>query len=148
MAEVVQIAQEANPRSLIENRHWDGALILGPAIVAPLNDVQITNSSFNAPPEALFVEVEEHRPIVGFVGLRNVSFNDCVFQNVGIAGTREAIETFRAVMDQAAVQGQASFSVSSRTPSEADSSAASPPPTAEGAPSAAGSAAPPPAPSD
>lgn len=95
MPEVVQIAQEANRRSLIENRRWDGALILGPAVLAPLDNVQISNSAFDALPEALFIEVPEGSSVVGVIGIRNVIFNDCEFRSVGIAGTRASIENFR-----------------------------------------------------
>jgi hypothetical protein len=95
MLEIVNIAQEANRRSMIENRRWDGALILGPAVLAPLKDVQISNSSFDALPESLFLQVDEDRHLVGVVGVQNVVFNDCEFRNVGIVGTPASIAQFQ-----------------------------------------------------
>jgi hypothetical protein len=100
MPEIVQIAQEANRRSMIENRRWVGALILGPAVLAPLDAVQITNSSFDAPPDAVFIAIEDNRPVVGVIGLRNVVFDDCQFQQVGIAGTPASIASFRQGMEE------------------------------------------------
>lgn len=111
MPEVVQIAQEANRRSLIENRRWDGALILGPAVLAPLGNVQISNSAFDALPEALFIEVPEDRPVVGVIGLQNVVFNDCEFRNVGIAGTAASIQTFRDGLASSGVGALATHNV-------------------------------------
>ena len=83
---------------MIENRSWDGAIIVGPAVLAPLQDVSILNSSFDAPAEGIFIEVSGDRPIVGVIGLRNVTINDCQFQNIGIIGTAESIAQFRRGM--------------------------------------------------
>lgn len=104
MARVVQIADEANRRSMIENARWEGAIIMGPAVLAPLEDVTITNSSFGAPPEALFIEIPENRVVIGIIGLKNVSFDDCEFRNVAIAGTPESIATFHAGITEGAPQ--------------------------------------------
>jgi len=95
MAEVVRIANEADRHSLIENARWEGAIIMGPAVIAPLNDVTITNSNWGAPTEALFIEIDEDRPVVGLIGLKNVTFNDCEFRNIAIAGTPDSIADFK-----------------------------------------------------
>ena len=96
MAQLVQIAQEANRRSMIEDQSWTGAIIVGPAILAPLERVEIRNSSFDGDPDALFIEIPEGRGVIGVIGLKNVEFDDCEFRNIGIAGTPESISRFRA----------------------------------------------------
>jgi hypothetical protein len=92
---IVSLCEEANERSMIEHRVFNKALVLGPAIIAPLERVTLTNSSFAGSPEALFIEVAEDRPIIGAIGLRDVTFSECRFENVGIMGTRESIAQFR-----------------------------------------------------
>jgi hypothetical protein len=88
-------ASEANRRWFVEDREWNGAIILGPAVVIPFENVQIISSNFDVPPEILFVELPLDRPVVGFVGLRNVTFRDCQFQGVGFAAPAEVIASFR-----------------------------------------------------
>ena len=100
VAVVVQIAQEADWQGLIENRRFEGALILGPAVLAPLDNVSFSNCVFDAPPEALFVEVNEGRPAVGMVVLRNLVFEKCRFQNVALAGTRETLRPLQSTINQ------------------------------------------------
>ena len=72
------------------------AIIVGPAILAPLERVEIRNSSFEGDPDALFIEIPEGRGVIGVIGLKNVEFDDCEFRNIGIAGTPESISRFRA----------------------------------------------------
>lgn len=102
MAEIVEIAGEANRRSIIENAEWNGAIIVGPAVLAPLENVSFLNSTFDADADSLFIEVPEGRGIVGVIGLKNVTFNDCEFRNVGVAGTPASITKFREGMESTA----------------------------------------------
>ncbi len=80
---------------MLEDRTWKGAVIVGPAVLAPLDHVTFANSSFDGDPESLFINLEDGRKYIGLIGLKNVTFDDCEFRNIGIAGTADSIEAFR-----------------------------------------------------
>ena len=91
------LAREADGRSLIEGRTFENALLLGPAIIAPLEHIEMHTCTWEAPnPDALFIEVEEARQLIGVVGLRAVTFTSCTFRNVGVIGPRGTIDFFKA----------------------------------------------------
>jgi hypothetical protein len=94
--EVVRLAELAAKSSSIEDVEFDDCELLGPAVVAPLENLTIDGSNFDAPPEALFIEVEDGRYVVGVIALRNVTIRNCRIRNVAILGTRESIAAFRS----------------------------------------------------
>ena len=93
--QVVRIADEVSVNGVIENRQFENALIVGPAVLAPLEGAAITDCTFDATPSSLFIEVPGGRTVLGVVGLRNTSFTRCEFRSIGLIGTREMIETMR-----------------------------------------------------
>jgi hypothetical protein len=95
VASVVQIATEADTNSMVENRDFKNAVIVGPAVLIPLKNVALRNSSFDGPEDAIFIELREDQTVVGFIGLQNVTFDACRFQNVALAGTAESIAKIR-----------------------------------------------------
>jgi hypothetical protein len=88
---VIKIADLADSRSLIEDRKFEGAEILGPAVLAPLEGVHIANSTFGGTFDSVFREVPEGQALTGVVGLRRVVFDGCRFINIGFVGTPEFI---------------------------------------------------------
>lgn len=94
--ESILLAREADERSLIEGRTFDNALILGPAIIAPLERFEMRECTWEgADIDSLFIEVSEGRTLVGVIGLNDVTFTRCRFQNVGVIGPRRTIEFLR-----------------------------------------------------
>ncbi len=92
---IVNIANETDTRGWIEHREFERAIILGPAVIVPLENVSFVSNEFAADLETLFIELPEDRGVVGMIGLRDVTFRDCRFENIGIAGTPESIARMR-----------------------------------------------------
>jgi len=76
---------------LIEDHEFVDCEIVGPAIVVPLDHVNINNVHFDAPPDALFYEVPPERTMVGVIGLRRVSIENCRMRQIGLMGTAESV---------------------------------------------------------
>lgn len=92
----IRLAEEADEQGLIENQTYQDAVILGPAVVAPIEDVTLDSNRFLLDPKGLFLPVPEGAPIQGAIGLRHVTFRRCEFHNVAIAGTPQVIADLRA----------------------------------------------------
>ena len=97
--EVVRIAELTVNTSLLEHLQFSNCRIIGPAVLAVLNDNTIVGCRFDAPDlPALFWEVPDDRPLViGAVGLRNCVFSNCAFENIGIAGPPQLGDHLRAM---------------------------------------------------
>jgi hypothetical protein len=91
---IVHIAMEADDRAMIENRTFEEDIIRGPAVLAPLTGTTLEGITFDEPPEHVLLELPKNTVQVGFIGLRNVTFRDCRFQIIGIAGDPDLIRQF------------------------------------------------------
>lgn len=89
--DVIKIADEADINSMIVDTEYEDCLILGPAILASLEGGSVSGCTFDADPERLFLEVPIGKTMVGVVGLRNVDFRRCRFQNVGFVATEQQV---------------------------------------------------------
>ncbi|HSH60795.1 MAG TPA: hypothetical protein VK988_14395 [Acidimicrobiales bacterium] len=92
---VVRLADEVDVLGYIQEREYEDALLVGPAILAPIERIAMAQTIFEGPPDSLFIEVEEGQRIVGAIGLVGVTFRRCRFDNVGVMGTAETIAFFR-----------------------------------------------------
>jgi hypothetical protein len=74
--------------SVLEGYEFLHCRIVGPAILAPLNNVSLLHCSWDAPGvDAIFWEVPPERgPVVGVIGVVNCAFSNCRFELIGIAG--------------------------------------------------------------
>ena len=90
--DVIRIAELTVNTSMIEGYEFSNCRIIGPAILALLGDVSIVHCSWDAPGfDAIFWEVPPERgAVVGVVGVRDCTFSNCAFENIGIAGPPEA----------------------------------------------------------
>jgi hypothetical protein len=95
---IVNLAEEADGGGMIQHRKFVHALILGPAVIAPLNRVNFLTNEFQGDSDALFIELAEDRQVIGVIGLQDVTFEECRFEGVGIAGTPDTIAHFRREM--------------------------------------------------
>jgi hypothetical protein len=93
---IVRLIDEANADGLIENRTFEDAVVLGPTMVVPIEDVTLDSNTFVGDPKGIFLEFSEGHPIQGGIGLRHVTFRRCAFRNVSIAGTPDVIAEVRA----------------------------------------------------
>lgn len=94
--QVIRLADEADENGLIEGRSYEDAVINGPALLVPIENVTLDANMFVVDPNALFIEFPEGSPIQGGIGLRDVTFRRCEFHNVAIAGSPKVIAGLRA----------------------------------------------------
>lgn len=96
--DVVRIADLTVNTSTIEGYEFSNCRIIGPAILALLDNVSLLHSTWNAPGlDAVFWEVPPERgPVVGVVAVRNCTFSNCTFDNIGLAAPPE----FRRKMEE------------------------------------------------
>jgi hypothetical protein len=94
--DVIRIAELTVNTFLLEDLEFSNCRIIGPAVLAILDNVSIIGCRWDAPGfEALFWEVAPTRPVVvGAVGVRNTTFANCSFENVGVAGPPGLREVF------------------------------------------------------
>lgn len=82
--------------STIQDVRFENCTLIGPAVLAGLQDVVMSGCVFEAPFDVLFWIVPDSRTAVaGAVGLVRVEFYSCRFQDIGLtvsesnlAGTR------------------------------------------------------------
>ncbi len=93
--DVIRIVDKVGINSLIEDQKFENALIVGPAVLAPIDRATIEDCTFDGTPDSIFIEVPEGRRVLGVIGLKNTSFRRCEFRNIAIMGTPKAIRGFR-----------------------------------------------------
>lgn len=82
---------------LISDARFDHCELIGPAVLALLDEVTMTDPKFDAPgPEALFWPVEKGRIVMGAVGLLRVEFVACTFTRIGLAVLRSQMDDLTA----------------------------------------------------
>jgi hypothetical protein len=112
--EVVKLADVMKPNFMVEDEHFENALIVGPAIIAPLGENTFANCTFEGSPDSIFYEVPPERVLVGVVGIRNVTFDGCRLSGIGIIGTSDSLKAFReGFQEEPSALGKSSASVSS-----------------------------------
>lgn len=89
--DVVRLSDLTVNEAIIEGYEFVNCRVIGPAVVAFLNDVTVTHCTWDAPGlDAIFWEVGPNRgPVVGVVGLVNCTFSNCRFELIGVAGPPE-----------------------------------------------------------
>jgi hypothetical protein len=87
---------------------FEGCDIIGPAVLAILNNVTITYNQFDGDLGAIIWEVPISRErVIGAIGVQNCTFNRCRFIRIGLAGPPEFISKLRAAIAETAAGDQA-----------------------------------------
>lgn len=95
--QIVRLVDRVGADSLISNALFEDSIIVGPAVVTFMDTVSLDDCRFDAPPEVLFIDIgAEPRAVVGIIGIRQTTFRNCEFRNVGIIGPTAVIELLRA----------------------------------------------------
>jgi hypothetical protein len=104
---LVRLADEVDAESWINNRTFERSLIAGPAVILPVEKVTFERTGFQGTPDSIFIEIPVGKQVQGVVGLRNVTFTECVFQDCAIIGTANDLKVFREALlpMQEAAQG-------------------------------------------
>jgi hypothetical protein len=88
---VLRLVDLVDTESTVRDQVVEDALIVGPGVVTILHNVKFEACVFEGDSTALFIEVPETKRQIGIVGLANMTFKRCRFQNVAIIGTRDVI---------------------------------------------------------
>lgn len=90
--EVLRLADLTVNTDIIEGYQFSNCRLIGPAVIALLEDVTITHCTWGTPNlEAMFWEVPPTRGdlVVGAIGVRDCLFSNCQFEMIGVAGPPE-----------------------------------------------------------
>jgi hypothetical protein len=92
--EVVRLSDLFTTSPELSNLVFENCLLVGPAVIAFLGKCNVAGNHFNGRPEAIFLEVEGEREVIGVLGLRNVTISNSRLENIGIAGDRALMQKF------------------------------------------------------
>ncbi len=95
---VIKLTDEADADAWVVDRVFERAIILGPAVMLPFEKVVFERVGFTGTVDAMLIEIPAGKAVQGVVGLRSVTFIDCIFQDIAIIGTAEALQTIRTVL--------------------------------------------------
>jgi len=88
---------------VVRDREFEDCLIQGPAVLLPFGEGAVFSecniTAMDARPDAVFLEIPDG-PRNGCVGLSNVTFRHCSFENIGIAGLPDDLARMREQIDR------------------------------------------------
>lgn len=95
--EVVRIADLAVVDGMVRNCSFVNCLIIGPAVLAPLEGTSLQNNIFTSPnAAAMFWIIEDGREeVIGAVGLEHCVFENCRFERIGFSGPEHLRAAFQ-----------------------------------------------------
>lgn len=93
---VIRISNLASESTIISDRVFEGVTIAGPAVLFPMDAVGFEDCGFGMQGgdirSLLWAAIPEGRRYhVGVIGLRNVVFRKCNFENIGFAGNESSL---------------------------------------------------------
>jgi hypothetical protein len=100
----LRIAELADSRGVIEGRTFDDCWIYGPAVLHPVQYINIIDNVFEGSPDSTFVVIEQGIPlggnISGFIMLKDVKFEKCHFIGVTFIGVASDVEKWKRVSEK------------------------------------------------
>lgn len=100
---VVRLCELTVARSMLEGITFDHCHILGPAVIAVLDENEFSNTTFEGDPDAmLWVVPPGRKRVLGAVGMRKCRMLSCRTTEVGFAGPPDFIETFKGALHERA----------------------------------------------
>lgn len=95
-----------------DNISFTNCRLEGPIVLAVQGNVVLVDCSFAEPIEAIFIEVEEGRPLTGVVSAADTEFTGCLFERVAFVGAHGNFPQLGLDRDQVtASQGSSSVPV-------------------------------------
>ena len=92
---VIRITELSGQQGVLEGFVFKGCDLKGPAVLVPQSS-NFANTNIVGDPDALLWEIPPDRPtVIGAILIRNCTFEDCTFMNVGLAGSPEFIDQMR-----------------------------------------------------
>lgn len=96
--ETVRMSELARDDIIIRNRRFDHCTILGPAVIALLRDVNMSNITIgvqNSDIETVLIEIPDGKYQIGIIGLENCNITSCSFEKIAFIGTRDSLDMIR-----------------------------------------------------
>lgn len=93
--ELVRITDLATTSDVIDGHDFESCHLVGPAVVAPLDNVHLEHNEIAGSLDALLLELPESTQQIGIIGLRNVTIRRCRLERIGIAGTPQFVMEFK-----------------------------------------------------
>ena len=92
---VIRISELAGEQGVLEGFVFESCDLKGPAVIVPQGS-NFASSRLVGDPDALLWEIAPDRPeVIGAILVRNCTFEDCTFLDVGFAGPAEFVEQVR-----------------------------------------------------
>ena len=92
---VIRISELAGEQGVLDGFVFENCDLKGPAVVVPQGS-NFASSRLVGDPDALLWEIPPDRTeVIGAILVRNCTFEDCTFMNVGFAGPAEFVEQVR-----------------------------------------------------
>lgn len=94
--EVVRLTSLTVTSNVLDGYTFSNCQIIGPAVLAILDNNEIAHCSFSGSIDAIMwvVDPVERPMVVGAVGVANCTFSGCDFREVGFAGPLELKQAF------------------------------------------------------
>jgi hypothetical protein len=93
---VIRLVDEAGDAGVIEGFHFKNCRVKGPAVLLMQDKSGLIDNEFDGDPESILWEIPPDRErVVGAILVKNSTFEDCAFVNVGLAGPSEFVLRMR-----------------------------------------------------
>ena len=94
--EDVYLAEVAREYGILDSFRFEDCHVMGPAVIVVQGEFDLVNNTIEGNPDAFLWELPEERDVVtGAILVKDTTFNNCTFTNVGLAGYREFINQVR-----------------------------------------------------
>ena len=102
--EEIWLPELAGRDGVIDGQHFEDCHVMGPSVIVVQGDFRLLESEIEGEPEAFLWEIPADRErVFGAILVKDCTFEDCTFTNVGIAGPPEIIDRVRESLEEHAV---------------------------------------------
>ena len=94
--ENIRLTELVGEDGVLEGFHFTGCQIEGPAVLIVQGEFNLVENEIEGDPGAFLWEISPDRErVVGAILVKNTTFEQCTFKNVGLAGYSEFTEQIR-----------------------------------------------------
>jgi len=93
---VIRLVDEAGDSGVIEGIHFKDCHVKGPAVMVVQGEFDLLRNTIEGDPDAFLWEILPDRErVTGAILVKDTTFEECTFTNVGLAGYSDFIEQVR-----------------------------------------------------
>lgn len=94
--EHIYLAELAGDDGVLEGFHFTDCQIKGPAVLIVQGEFNFVENEIEGDPDAFLWELSsDQERVIGAISVKDTTFEQCTFTNVGLAGYSEFIEQIR-----------------------------------------------------